>query len=419
MSGETEKFGTYQTNLSTITHSAVPNWSGYGYQGQCAMLHAIKLLLEDKDRYKGYYLSLESYEDFAIMDEAEQIVSLHQCKCYSAPEDFTDECHKISDKREYYSQKLHKCADDVPCFFLSNIEPKKALVCDVKAYEFKSGQITCDADKVIEEIESAVTDYMAKYSCPGSEKAKVSLLANMVEQNVAAMHQKKSASTDFWQIATDKDNWIPFEAIINTLETPDDAIMSEALRAMAARNAINTHITQCLNDDRNDTDFAQKEIVVQKFLNGLNSMDSDDLIKIVRRFHPHVEWSENSTVELRSADKGNNLYTLLTSTPELNKYDTLSWNDEGILETPSTLGMDRKSVRHAEMIRKIPVMAFLRDYRWIVGRIDDSIDNIIDEAPSVVDSDETNESDRITRPSKMGLLSIKDKNDPDYVKNHS
>ena len=420
MVDEPEKYGTYNTKLSTIKHSAVPNWSGYGYQGQCAMLHAVKLLLDDREKVKGYYLSLESYEDFAIMDEKEQIVSLHQCKCYSAPTDFTDECQKISDKREYYCNELGKCAADVPCYFLSNITPSKVLSCGVKAYEFQSGNNTCDADKVFDLIVSNLTAYMAKYNCQRSEKAKASVLTNMVENNVSQMHQKKNAnSDDFWQIATDKSNWIPFTTIIDAIEEADDAIKSETLRAMVARYAINTHVTKCLNDDRNEPDFTNREEIVNRFLNRLNSMDTDDLTTVVRRLHPHVEWSENNTVEFRSSDKGENLYRLLTSTQELNDYNTLSWNDGGILETPSTLSQSRKSVRFAEQIRKSPVLAFLCDYRWIVGNIDDSIENIIEGAPSVTDINNPDEPERITRPSKLGLLTIDDKNDSYYVKNHS
>ena len=413
-------YGTYNTPLTTIQHSALPNWSGYGYQGQCAMLHAVKLLLEDRERVKGYYLSLESYEDFVILDENEQIVSLHQCKCYSAPEDFTDECQKMSDKRQYYSNKLGKCAADVPCYFLSNITPSKPLICNVKAYEFQAGISTCDAGKVLELIVSNLTAYMAKYNCQRSEQTKASVLTSIVEDNVFQMHQKKNeGGQSFWQIATAKNNWIPFTNIISAIENPDDAIKSEALRAMAARSAINTHVTKCLNDDRNETDFAKKEELVNKFLNGLNSMDANTLISVVRRLYPHVEWNENNTAEFRGSEKGENLYRLLTSTEELHDYDKLSWNEDGILETPSTLGQSRSSVHFAERIRKNPVLAFLCDYRWIVGHIDNSIDNIMESAPNVTDPVTTDEPERITRPSTLGLLSVNDKNDPDYVKNHS
>ena len=416
---EDKKYGTYSTRLTAIKYSAVPSWSGFGYQGQCAVFHAVKLLLNDKDAVKDFYLSVESYEDFAIMDAAEQIVSLHQCKCYSSPVDFTDECQKISDKREYYSKELHICSENVSCYFHSNIIPTKALTCDVKTYEFKPGQTTCDPDKIQEEIESVVLGFMVKNGCVRSEKTKTCILVNMIEQKVAEMHQKKSATTDSWQIATDKSNWIPFVDIIAALEAPDDAIKSEILRAMAARNAINTHVTKCMSDDREDADFSQKEEIVSRFLNRLNRMDGDTLIRVIRRLHPHVDWDENGTVELRSSDKGDNLYTLLTSTRELNYYLTLSWNEGGVLETPSTLGRNKKSSHLAKTIRESPVLAFLRDYRWIVGDIRESIDNIMMAAPAVTDTDASGESERITHPSKLGLLSIDDKNDPEYVKNHT
>lgn len=398
----------------------MPSWAGYGYQGQCAMLHAVKLLCEDRDAVKGYYLSLESYEDFAIMDGAERIVSLHQCKCYSEPEDFTVECQKMSDKREYFSKELKKCADDVPYFFMSNIVPKKTLVCDVKAYEFATGKTTCDPDKIIGMIEEAVGNYMHKYGCPHSENAKANILANMVQNKVAMIHQKKKETgADFWQIATSKDSWIPFEAIIEKIEEDDDCIKSDTLRAIVARNAISTNMTNCLNDERVYDDFSTKETVVNGFLERLNRLDDDDLVAVIRRLHPHVEWNLNCTTELKVSEKGNNLYRLLTSVKELSDYDTLSWNEDGVLETPSTLGQDRKSVFLAEKIRKSPVLAFLRDYRWIVGNIDESIPDIIDKAPSMMDVTTDGETERFTRPSRLGLLSIKDKNDPDYEKNNS
>lgn len=414
-----ETYGTYGTKLSTIKHSAVANWSGYGYQGQCAILHAIKLLCDNRDAVSGWYLSLESYEDFAIMDEHENIVSLHQCKCFSNATDFTDECHKISDKREYYNKELGKCKADVPCFFHSNITPTQALVCNVKAYEFKTGQTTCAADKVVDMIEEVISLYMDKYVVIRNEKAKASILANMVQNKVTEIHSRKSA-VDFWSIATSKASWIPFSHIIAVIEEPDDAIKSEHLRAITSRIAINTHITKCLSEEAGDADYEAKEAIVNRFLLGLNSLDNDSLVKVVRRLHPHLEWNETCVAELKVADKGNNLYALLTSVNEINNYENLSWNVDGVLSTPSTLGHDRKPKHLAERIRKNPAaLALLRDYRWIVGNIDNSEDNIMSIAPSVTDSDDAENHERITQPTKLGLLSITDKNDPDYEKNHS
>lgn len=355
-----EIYGTYRTKLTTIKHSAMASWSGYGYQGQCAILHAIKLLLEDRDKVKDYYLSLESYEDFAILDASKKIVSLHQCKCFSVAVDFTSECQKISDKREYYHKELKICAADVPCFFHSNITPATPLTCGVRVYDFQPGQTTCDADKVMEQIEDSVSNYMKKYGVASSEKDKANILANMIVNKVSEIHQKKNAcNSDFWTIATDSANWISFVNIRNELENTDRAIKSETIRAIASRNSINTYMTKCLNEDRDDANFAKKESLVNKFLSGLNSLDLELLVNVIRRIHPHVEWTENCVNELRSPEKGNNLYKLLTSTQELTDYKALLWREEGVLESPSTLGNDRPAIKNAEKIRKNPSLAFL------------------------------------------------------------
>lgn len=93
----------YKTPLSTIENTAIASWSGFVYQGLCALHHTLVLLKSDWDLAIGKYLSLEAYEDFAILDSASKIESLHQCKCYSSPSDFSDECKKMADKEFYWN----------------------------------------------------------------------------------------------------------------------------------------------------------------------------------------------------------------------------------------------------------------------------------------------------------------------------
>lgn len=63
-----------------LDNSALGSWAGYVYQGLCGIYHCIRLIGEDRDKYVGYKLFLDSYEDFAIMNDADKLVSLHQCK---------------------------------------------------------------------------------------------------------------------------------------------------------------------------------------------------------------------------------------------------------------------------------------------------------------------------------------------------
>jgi len=49
-------------------HSAVHIWSGFLYQGQVALYHALKLISEDFQSAKNYHLQLDSLDDFAIFN---------------------------------------------------------------------------------------------------------------------------------------------------------------------------------------------------------------------------------------------------------------------------------------------------------------------------------------------------------------
>lgn len=414
-----EKYGTYKTNVTTIKNSALAQWSGYGYQGHCAIHHALRLLNSDKEKAKNYLLALESYEDFAIMSDDERIVSLHQCKCYSNSTDFTDECKKISDKREYYCNELNVADLNVPSFFHSNVTLAKALVCNVKTYEFDTGKTTCGADEIFELIQNEAAKYMTANNCSGSDNIKAHALVHLVNAKVAVLHSMKS-TTDFWTVATTKSNWIPFSKIIDVLEGNDDLIQSETLRAITARNTINLYMGICLSDDMDEPNFATKERIVNRFLNAFNSLDGADLVEVVRRLNPHVEWNEECADDMKAPEKGKSLYTLLTSVnKEMSDYGNFQWNECGVLESPSTIMNDRSVVKKALEIRKCTSQSFLMDYRWVVGNITESLPNIYDLAVKVTDGGTDDKMyDRITHPAKLGLLSIDDKNDGNYEKNN-
>ncbi len=59
-------------------HTAITSWSGFVYQGKVALYHSLKLILEDIQGCSNYKLQLDSLEDFAILDEDDNPISLHQ-----------------------------------------------------------------------------------------------------------------------------------------------------------------------------------------------------------------------------------------------------------------------------------------------------------------------------------------------------
>lgn len=100
-----------------LDNSALGNWAGYVYQGLCGIYHCIRLIGEDRYKYAGYKLFLDSYEDFAIMNDADELVSLHQCKDEKMVKEYSAEYHKMRRKLKILEKF---CADDCKLYFHTN-----------------------------------------------------------------------------------------------------------------------------------------------------------------------------------------------------------------------------------------------------------------------------------------------------------
>lgn len=116
----TEFIGPNGNSESIITHAAIASWAGFVYQGLCALCVAMEKLL-DEDEATTWYLNIEGYEDFAILDADKHILSFHQCKDYKAKKSWKDEFEKMEDKRFYWNQK-GICKSDAPLYFHTNFK---------------------------------------------------------------------------------------------------------------------------------------------------------------------------------------------------------------------------------------------------------------------------------------------------------
>lgn len=59
----------------------------------------------DKKGTAGYKLQLDGYEDFSILDDKDQIVSLHQCKSIKGRKDYVEDLKKM----KLFDGKLGRC----------------------------------------------------------------------------------------------------------------------------------------------------------------------------------------------------------------------------------------------------------------------------------------------------------------------
>ena len=134
-----------------LDNSALGSWAGYVYQGLCGIYHCIRLIGEDRDKYVGYKLFLDSYEDFAIMNDADELISLHQCKDEKMVKEYSTEYRKMRRKLKILEKF---CADDCKLYFHTNKKVNSEE--GIMLYPFTDTQEFCEPGYLLSLIKNAI-----------------------------------------------------------------------------------------------------------------------------------------------------------------------------------------------------------------------------------------------------------------------
>lgn len=402
---ELEKYCTYGTPLTTITHSAISNWAGFTYQGLCAIHYALVIMRENWDLATTRKLNLESYEDFAILDENDLIVSLHQCKEYKSPMNWLDECKKMSDKHQYWEKHLKISPNYEKMYFHAN--QKNTYGCDVVPYEYRTANKLCAPNQIIGLIDQEIKEITREHRFPGSGPVKRDKLISIVIQKVEGLHAEQiNTKKDMFDIAVRES--IPISDIANILEN-DVIVLSPLETVLTCRHYMTGYMKERLANDP----FAQGSKVVD-FLETFESMDITALKQFIHRLFPDQDLDKNN-ICVHSKERANFLYNVINEVVRDINRPVLNWTKDGsTLFSPSTLGSDIRSEIHCrDIVQNNYPGDVIRDYRWIVGDVTSKIDDVVDAARSITMHSDIDYTD-ITKPAKVGLLDIKSMNNEDY-----
>ena len=400
-----EMYGTYGTPLTTIIHSAIPNWAGFTYQGLCAIHYALVLMHQNWDLVYTRKLNIEAYEDFAILDENDLIVSLHQCKEYNVAKDWTKECQKMSDKHEYWEEHQKISPDYDKMYFHAN--QKNSYGCGVKPYEYKTANKLCAPNQIIGLIDQEINEITREHGFPGSALEKRNKLISNVIQKVEELHAAQiNAAKNIFDIAIQDS--IPFLVIAEILKS-DMITLSPIETVLTCRHYMTDYIKERLVDN-----FDVQGTKVVDFLETLKNLDVITLTQFVQRIFPDQNLNINN-ICVRSEERANVLYNVINEVVEDINRPELNWIKDGpTLFSPSTLGSDICSEKHCRNIVQNNYPGdVIRDYRWIVGDVTSKIDDVVDAARSITMHSDIDYTD-ITKPAKVGLLDIKSMNNEDY-----
>lgn len=418
-SNATKIVGANDSTEKEILNAAITPWAGFIYQGLCAICVTMEKLLDDPDADK-YFLNLEGYDDFAILDENRRILSFHQCKDFKSSQNHSvkNECGKMEDKKTYWSKPTHGSVSDNKTELFLHAPVDLQLYNNVSAYKYRKSQET---KATITDLYGMIGDLISEYNVlnglPGSATRKRDRLTTMVEEHVMKLdsykynNQQQLGTGVMLKYSVSKS--IPFKDIVQLLHITDDGYTQEE----KARTSI-FYISYYMQD-RLDKEFYKPSIVsisekINRFLNALGELDIDAQFTFVKKIFPHIDLEDkNAIAEISNSERVDILYNVLTDVNEEVDTKALDWYNakKGLKLCPSTLGSSRDSEEYCGMIvnnKNVPP-DLLRDYDFIVGDIKESVDDIIKSAHIITNIKDTNYY-KITGNRKVGLLTIEDKN---------
>jgi hypothetical protein len=399
-----------------ISNSAIASWGGFVYQGLCALSVALEHLLQNMSA--DLYLNIEGYEDFAILDSSKKVISFHQCKYYRSKVDFTDEFQKMLAKRSHWASS-HDCAADAKLYFHCNLALDYPNYIDEYVYPSDNSR-QLDSEQIVDKIRTLIKAINNKYDIPGNAETKFIRLNDLIQGCVVDIDKRsKQTPGTAQQISIAKA--IPFAEIVQILQSPQMQISEEdAIRTIRFYLALYLHKRM---DESKELEDEENFDAVDKFVNALHGFDISTLLPIIQRLFPDVNLKSDPNVrDAGNEGCANNLYNVVSKV--LQDLDSnLNWSINTSVGTPVALGNNLKSRLHCMHIVKnisnLPSELF-RDYRWMVGDVSEKVDDILYETHDitsvrdVINDIDQNYYNRIVKPAKLGMLTIRDMNDGNY-----
>jgi len=397
-------------------HSAIASWSGYIYQGLCAVYHVLYLYYQEGYRVKDYSLALDSYEDFAIMDNPNHIASLHQCKCYKNNK--MNFSHEFEEMRKRKQSCIGKglCDKSVPMFFHTNGDG--GIDDDVVKYAYVDGSDKAEPDELYDKIEYVAREMnksRQELISVGCLKARVT---KWIDEHVLKMHRESFKNKDkkLFEVATSMT--LSFSDILNMLDGNGfgDLLTNEEVASYARVfyiKKIEYRLQELLDLDEKRGTKTVNENSIRSFINALALYPLDMLSDLFVRLNPHSEYSKPKDFGQWIGDNPNTLFKVINGFEEVDAAK-LHWMVDGKYETPSTFSRSKENYEYCIDIWNNRLnLSVLYDYDWIVGDVNETTRDILSEVKSIMAVDE-DDPDSIFSKKKIGILSIEDKYNGKY-----
>ena len=392
---------------SVVNNSAIGSWSGFIYQGLVAVCYALTLLDEGKDKYINYSLCLDAFEDFSVHDENDKIVSLHQCKCYATPQDFSGEYKKMIAKRDE-CVRAGRCEQNVELYLHTNLEPKN-VISPIQSR-------VCGQGTMLSCIKQLVTK-IGTLTPVNSGDVVLCRLSGLVDEFVVRIqgeyHEQYGKKTfkKLWIIA--KDKRLSFKSVWNCLY--DEALLDAQSVGIFIRTQFLLQLTKYAEDMATigQPVSANRYNLLEKSIGELDNVAANELFQ---RIHPQYTYGGDLSIISNFICNSTNKALLrvlfeASATPS----SILDWHENDRYESASSImANDEQELLGIilEILKNSPNNASLRKYDWLVGKITQRVDNIHEVVNRFTTFKEPKDS--IFAEKKIGIISTNDLNNGNY-----
>lgn len=404
-----------------FTHSAIGSWSGYIYQGMCAVYVALHRILEEYrlnkngDTIRSYLLYLDAYDDFSIHNEKDQAISLHQCKLYQKTQRFEGAQVQLLETRKYWAQK-NVCTEDTVVYFHSNQSPN--LIDGISSFVDFEGDVSFDADALRQKIRKLIAEIFEVKGIERPLERVYNALISWIDTQVITIHRRfLNQKMILREIAIDQNSAIPFNKIITILfeddltEYPPQDFYK--LLKYEFLHSIKEEIEENYETE-NDWDGGNPEFV-QNFVDCIGKTPIANFEHIVQRLLPveDIHPSEKSERNVCNSSIAQEFIQLVAKCSFRLRVE-LDWNERSKRQTPIAVKHLNLSQTCNQLYKNRANLDCLREYDILVRK--EGNEFIPDIKASIIGSvDTTNDDDKnIFKEKKVGLLSVSKFNAGDY-----
>lgn len=277
-------------------HSAADSWSGFIYQGKVALYHVLHLLNSNLNA-REFSLQLDSLEDFAIVDEQINLITLHQVKAMKST--------AYADYRVAF-EKLEKRIREYPCngayFHLANpIERTAAQIKtahpNIEIYQYQNTNNFCSLEQINSVCEEQIEIYLNNILPHNNNATNIAILRNSLEalicNQIIAIHACNH-QRDGLTISEGAYHFVvPFQRFEDILHTDPSTLLDSLYFLSLTKLLFNEYFSEfCLetNDFYQENGKDVPDEIREKldsYLQQLNSLSNNEVISLMRSLLPH------------------------------------------------------------------------------------------------------------------------------------